>query len=297
MNTVITIKVITDAGTVAGQNAIEKAFGQFERIVKLYSRFDEQSELSKLNRSGGKWFDVSEEFSFLIGYMLSLAKATNGVYDPTIIDILEAYGYSAKKDFDQKLNDPDLTKKIADLVANRPKFSEIELEKQRVKLAPNQRLDLGGIGKGYAIDCAAAELFEFSDFLIDAGGDIRVQGNNLEGKPWQLGLKHKFEDQEGYLGQVELTSGSLCASGSWARRVGNFHHIIDPQSGNPHNESLTAYTYAKTALLADSWCTPLFLFGKVDKLPNDVAGMIIDKDNNATIGKGFPEIKPIANDQ
>jgi FAD:protein FMN transferase len=296
MNTTITIQVIADENdpTVEVQNAIELAFGEFDRIVKTYTRFNETSELAKLNQQGGKWVEVSQEFLHLIKFMLQLARTTNGAFDPTIIDLLEAYGYSAKYDFAEKLADPELAQKIQSLIATRPSWDDIELDEVnlKVKLAPKQRLDLGSVGKGYAIDCAWERLKNHANFLIDAGGDIRVQGSNLEGNPWQLGLKHKQGDQEGYLGKVELASGSLCSSGSWARKIGQFHHIINPTTGKPENNVATTYTYAPTAFAADGWSTPLFLTADLNILPKEVAGVIITSEQKLAKSENFPEVLP-----
>ncbi|MCA9381292.1 FAD:protein FMN transferase, partial [Candidatus Dojkabacteria bacterium] len=87
MNTDIDITVIQDGqSTIEIAEAIESAYGEFERIVKKFTRFNEDSELSNLNRQSGKWVQVSEELVFLVSYMLNMSKKTDGAFDPTIID-------------------------------------------------------------------------------------------------------------------------------------------------------------------------------------------------------------------
>lgn len=273
MNTTITLKVVqTSEPTVTINEAIEEAYGEFDRIVRQYTRFNENSELSNLNRQNGAWVQVTDEFFELITKMLELAKETEGAFDPTIIDFLEIYGYDKNYDF-SKLENPRLDQIVKERVANRPSWREIELrpEAKEVKLAKDQRLDLGGIGKGYAIDCAYNKMYEkheVKNFLIDAGGDIRVSGTNVEDKKWRVGLK-VMKEREGKLepeiaGEVELDSGqALASSGSWARKVKQFHHLINPITGKPHNPNYsTVFVLAPTATEADAWGTALFIGGE-----------------------------------
>lgn len=265
MNTTITISVVQkEQKTVDILNSIEEAFGEFDRIVKLYTRFDEKSELSNLNRQSGKWINVSKEFFYLIEYMLNLASKTNGAFDPTIIDFLEIYGYDKHYDF-SKLENPKLDELVQKRVKERPSFKQIELDKSdlKVKLAKTQRIDLGGVGKGYAIDCAYEKLKRFENFLIDAGGDIRANGKSEKEEYWIADMHH--QDQDGKrisMGKIELKNESLACSGSWGRRFKQFHHLINPTSGIPENSRHTVFIKAPTAIESDSWATAVFVGGK-----------------------------------
>jgi thiamine biosynthesis lipoprotein len=262
MNTLITFKVVqNESSTVEIKNAIEEGFGEFDRIVKKYTRFNENSELSNLNRNSGNWVQVSDEFFMLIEYMLKMAKETDGAFDPTIIDFLEVYGYDKNYDF-SKLDNPKLDSMVEKIANERRSWKEIELNKEslQVKLAETQRIDLGGIGKGYAIDCAYNRLIKVSNgFLIDAGGDIRASGRNENGEYWKVGLKtSEFEDKN-FEFRI-LKNEALACSGSWARRVKQFHHLINPKDGKPVAKKYsTVYVSADTGLEADSWATALFV--------------------------------------
>lgn len=277
MNTTITIKVVQkDEFTVKLKDGINDAFSEFDRIVKKYTRFNEDSELSNLNRNGGNWVQVSEEFFHLIEYMIDLAKITNGAFDPTIIDFLEVYGYDKDYNFN-KLDNPSLDKLVQKIVSNRPHFSEILMDKEnkRVKLIKDQKIDLGGIGKGYAIDCAFEKLHKASEnFLIDAGGDVRVSGVNKVNQPWQISLLHLTSNgTKEEVGIIELLDGeSISCSGSWARKFKQFHHLINPKTGKPQEERRTVYVKAKTAIESDSWATAIFIGGDevVKKAPKDL---------------------------
>lgn len=275
MNTTITIKVVQqNEYTVTLLDGINEAFSEFDRIVKKYTRFNEDSELSNLNRNGGNWVQVSEEFLYLIEYMINLANLTEGAFDPTIIDFLEVYGYDKDYNF-SKLDNPRLDDLVKKIINNRHHFSEIEIDKKnhRVKLMKDQKIDLGGVGKGYAIDCAYKKLAKVTDnFLIDAGGDVRVSGENKLKKKWQISLLHMGDSgSKEDIGVVELSHGeSLSCSGSWARKFKQFHHLINPKTGIPQEERKTVYVKASSGIDSDGWATAIFIGGEkvVKKAPS-----------------------------
>lgn len=265
MKTTITIKVVREQeNTIDILDAIENAFGEFDRIVKTYTRFEETSELSNLNRQQERWITISSEFFYLIEYMITLADKTNGAFDPTVIDFLETYGYDKNYDF-SKSEKPELDNLVRKLVTERPSYKDIELDKKnlKVKLAKNQKIDLGGIGKGYAIDCAFEKLNSLNNFLIDAGGDIRVKGKNDNNELWLIDLLTiNDKSQKEVVGQVRLDNESIAGSGSWARKFKQFHHLINPRTGKPENKFSTVYVQAPTAIESDSWATALFVGGE-----------------------------------
>ncbi len=275
MNTLITFKVVRDnQATVDILDAIENAFGEFDRIVKSYTRFNEDSELSNLNRKSGEWVEVSNEFIHLIAYMLNLSKESNGAFDPTIIDFLDLYGYNKNYDY-SNLDNPELNKLVEELVKNRPSYKDIKIdeENRKVKLVKGQRIDLGAIGKGYAIDCAFTKLKVASNnFLIDAGGDIRSWGRNEKDNLWSVGLKSEdINGKESVFSMIELDNKALASSGSWARKIKQFHHLINPKTGLPENKYKTVYVMANDAITADSWATTIFVGGDKLKLPDDIS--------------------------
>jgi thiamine biosynthesis lipoprotein len=293
MNTIIRIQVISDKGTVFTKNKIRKAFGNFSRVVDRFSRFSDYSELSILNSNSGKFFRVSQELFILITFILDLANISKGAFDPTIIDLLEAYGYDKKQTFD-KLNKPEIYDEIKKMIKDRPSWQEIKLDRKNlsVKLAKGQKLDLGSVGKGYAIDLAYKDLKkEFDHFLINAGGDIRVSGLNDKGLYWKIMLykaplpNHAETGKDANsLGLIEMEPGkSIACSGGWARRVGAFHHLLSPFDGLPINENSQSYVVGPNAMQADAWATLLFVTGK-SALPimrsHELAGLLLDFQGN-----------------
>lgn len=271
MNTIIRITVVSDKGTVFTKERIEDAFSCFDNVIDHFSRFNKNSELSKLNRGELMGKPLSKDLFDLISRSLDASYLTNGIYDPTVIDILEAYGYDSQGSF-KALKDPNIHEEIKELIKNRPSYSEIELDEKnrKVKLQKEQRLDLGSIAKGYAVDLAYDKLAKhgFLGFLINAGGDIRAKGVNPKGLPWSIALfraslpNSEIGHEPESWGNIDLYDNSIAGSGGWARKVGIFHHLIDIGSGMPLNEISQSFVIAPTCSDSDLWATISFLMGK-----------------------------------
>ena len=299
MNTLVSITVISELGTIETHNIIDQAFSKFIEVARKYTRFDQKSELSILNNaSRSAPHHVSTELMHLAKYSLDIAHKSDGLFDPTIIDLLEIYGYGAKQDF-SKLDNPELMQEIQRQIKNRPSFEEIILDETNstIQLAKDQRLDLGSIGKGYAIDLAYDMLAQhFSSFIINAGGDIRAHGKKEVGKPWVVGLEKtslpnqtsKTEDK--YWGMLPLNGKALAASGSSERNVKFFHHLLNPRTGLPVHYTNQTFVVANRAIDADAWATTLFIAGHTlaeTLAPKDIDWLIVDDRGRTHFSRNF----------
>lgn len=274
-------------------SVFQNGFDEFTRVVRKFSRFKKNSELSILNQK--KNLKVSNELLNLVEYSLKLAERTNGAFDPTIIDFLEAYGYDHTRSFSNLSNKKLIKQEVNTLLGNRPSYKDIKIEKKtsKIKLKDKQSLDLGGIDKGYAIDLAFEKLFPLKNFIINAGGDIRAAGGSDNYGFWPVGLKVPEYKQLGY---IELKDQSVCCSGSHARRIMNFHHLIDPAKGEPTDELKTVFVLSKTALKADSLATAVYVLGnKQAKFINENKLSVLSvKPGNDIITYNFPRIRSLS---
>lgn len=270
MTTTVEIKLWSAEGSARVESHLQKAQEEFFRIANTYTRFNPTSQLSQLNKKNGETVKVTDEMFYLVATMLEFARFSDGAYDPTIIDLLELQGY--KSSFNPK-EIVAVQKEVVSLekyLAKRPSWRQLEInpDDKTIKLAPNQRLDLGGIGKGYAIDLAASTLKSVSEnFLISAGGDVYGLGHNLkptdqpqDKQRWSVDLRLP---EEKTLGKVLLdpTGQAVASSGSWARSVGKFHHLLDPKTGAPANTNLQAFVSHANATTADALATIVFVAG------------------------------------
>jgi thiamine biosynthesis lipoprotein len=128
-------------------------------------------------------------------------------------------------------------------------------------------VDLGGIGKGYAVDCAYDLCRELGiqNFLFNFSGNIRASGEPARRKQWQIGVRNPF-DRSAIIGKIALPDGmALATSGSYENFVDiggrRFSHIIDPRTGCPVSGTAGVTTLTSDATTADALSTALFVVG------------------------------------
>lgn len=153
----------------------------------------------------------------------------------------------------------------------------------------NGRLDPSGIVKGWTINNAANLLKKngFSDFYVDAGGDIQVSGKNSHGQNWRVGIRHPQKKNQ-IVKVLSLTNEGVATSGTYER--GN--HIYNPKIQCPLISDVISLTViGPNVYEADRFATAAFAMGKkgigfIEKSPG-LEGYMIDKDGIATITTGF----------
>ena len=237
------IELFVDADDAAG--AVAAAEAEFHRLEALLSRFRADSELSQLNRAGA--LDAGPDLLRVTQLALRARTETGGRFDPTVHDAVVAAGY-----------DRTFESLPPDGPAGAPQAcgGDVRVERRRIELDDGVHLDLGGIGKGYAVDRAAEILATAGPCLVNAGGDIAVRGG-----AWPIAV----ETSEGSL-TLELSSGALATSGRdrrrWRRGGRELHHLIDPGTGAPADGDLVRATVvAPDAVTAEVWAKALFLAG------------------------------------
>ena len=126
---------------------------------------------------------------------------------------------------------------------------------------------------------AARELEPFTDFSIDAGGDLYLGGSNSSGMPWSVGIRHPRIDGQ-LIDTVRVRNQAVCTSGDYERRAdGNGHHLLDPRTGVSPAAVASATVIAPNAMLADALATAAFVLGPADGMHlldrHHVEGLII----------------------
>jgi thiamine biosynthesis lipoprotein len=229
--------------------AFDAGQAEFERLERLLTRFDPASELSALNRAGSH--EAGAELYEVVELALAARAATAGRFDPTVHDALVWAGYD--RSFERVARDGP-----AGEPAGVSCLGGVELDPatRSIALHPGVRLDLGGIGKGYAVDRVATLLARAGPTLVDAGGDLRACGG-----AWPVGV----ETPEGTL-TILLEDGALATSGRdrrrWRRGGQAKHHLIDPRTARPARSELVRVSVAAArAVDAEVAAKALFLAG------------------------------------
>ena len=232
--------------------ALASVEAAFERLEALLSRFRPESELSRLNAEGS--IEPGDDLLSVVRLALAAREYTAGRFDPTLHDALVAAGYD--RSFEALEHSGPVDPPSGPVRGG----GRIWVRGRRLELEPGVRLDLGGIGKGYAVDRAVELLAPLGPALVNAGGDLAVSGIPAGGL-WPVAV----ELPAGSI-TLGLAQGALATSGKDRRRwrVGgeDRHHLIDPRTGRPAESDLLTVTVAgRNAVEAEVWAKALFLAG------------------------------------
>jgi len=254
------------------KEAFAEAEAEAERLEQIMSRFRPGSELSQLNRDGT--IDASPDLAEVVALALDARERTGGRFDPTVHDALVGAGYD--RTFD------DIAESAAPASASAC-GGRVTVTGRRIELEPGFKLDLGGIGKGFAAERIAQLLALTGPSLVSAGGDVAVRGVPTEGT-WAVGV-----DETLTLG---LTHGGLATSGRdrrrWTRAGVEQHHLIDPSTGRPAETDLVRVTAIGTdAVDAEVLAKVLFLGGSDEALARDVPAVLVTDDGRTLTTGGL----------
>jgi thiamine biosynthesis lipoprotein len=215
---------------------------EVESCERALSRFDERSDLSRLNRARGEWVQIDHRLVEALRSALRARDETGGRFDPTILPALAAAGYD--RSFEQLDERPPA--QASGWCAGAA--VEIDAAHGRARLEAGAAVDLGGIGKGFAATRALWAMreawLELPGGLVDLGGDIVVWGATPEGGPWRLAIADP-RSPGAEIGTIAIAEGAVATSGRDKRRFGQhgrLHHLIDPATGAPADAGPLAVT-------------------------------------------------------
>lgn len=257
MDTHVSVAV-QDDGREDWDAAIDRGLAWFRQIEERCSRFDPESEVMRLVARVGTPVEASPLLFEAVRFALDVARASGGAFDPTVGAALERRGFNQNYRTGARV-----ATTIADKGAS---WRDVALDPERrtITLRRALVLDLGAVVKGMAIDLAARELAAASGFAIDAGGDLYVHGQNPQGQPWRIGIRHPREPGQ-LLGVVEVSDLAVCTSGDYERRSASVegHHLLDPRSGHSADAVASVTVIGPTAMAADAIGTVAFVLGPV----------------------------------
>ncbi len=213
------------------------------RGERQFSRFQPESELSRLNLQAGAPVRVSPALFRLTAAALAAARATDGLFDPTVQRALLAAGYTRSFPLlgDQPTDDGDLETQPG-------RYAEVVLDaaERTVTLPPGVGLDLGGIAKGWLADAVARRLRPFGVGAVNLGGDCRLTEPGHGAPPWLIEVADPWTDRR-VLAEIALNHGGGVATSGilrrrWRTSRGWQHHLIDPRHGRPATTDLASVT-------------------------------------------------------
>jgi thiamine biosynthesis lipoprotein len=256
-------------------------FSEIKRIEDLLSKYNPDSEVSRLNKGGE--IKASPETFYVIKKAKEFWQASYGAFDITVGPLVDLWGFTEKEYF--MPTKEEITKVLGSIGSDKIILNDSD---NVVKfMASGMKIDLGAIAKGFAVDCAVKKLKEsgIKSCLINAGGQIYCLGEKFN-RPWQVAVKNPRS--RGFADYLELKDQAVATSGDYEqyfiKNNKRYSHIFNPRTGFPADSGVISVTVIATdGLTADALATAIFVLGKekglalADKFPNVKVEIVEDK--------------------
>ena len=236
---------------------------------RRWTRFDDESEVSRMNQLAGTPVRVSAGTALLVDRARAAHLATGGWFDPLLLRELVAAGYGESFELIGAFGSSRLVVSGAEEASRRPSIvgAEVDHDRHIVTLPDGAAFDPGGIGKGLAADLLADQAVASGArwAIVDLGGDVRVEGENLEFGEFAVEVAHP---DGGLICKVAMVSGAVATSGTgrrcWAGPSGDArHHLIDPHTGmSARSDLLSATVLAAECWWAEAVATAVVVAGR-----------------------------------
>ena len=280
--------------SIAANQSIDSAISEIDRIEKLISSWDENSQTSKINRYAGiQPVKVDPELFNLIERAIKISKLTDGAFDISYASMDKIWK------FDGSMTQMPSEEEISSSVA-KVGYKNILLNHHdgtvflKIK---GMKIGFGAIGKGYAADKAKELLLSkgVSSGIINASGDMSVWGKQPNGSDWKIAITNPL-NQNKVFALLPIKNGAVVTSGNYEKYVTfggiRYSHIIDPRTGYPSQGIISVTVFAPNAELADALATSVFVMGKeagldrINQLPK-IECIIIDEEGNISTSKNI----------
>jgi thiamine biosynthesis lipoprotein len=290
MGTRIYVEIWADDDT-HGEAAIDAVMDEMRHIDDSMSTYKPTSEVSKVNELAAQQaVPISPELFKLLTTALEYSRITEGAFDITYASVGYMYDFRERKrpteeQIKAALPAVNYRHVILDPAAQTVHFSQ-----------PGVRIDLGGIAKGYSVDCGIEILqrLGYTHALVNAGGDSRVIGDRF-GRPWIVGIRHPDHPDE-IITRIPLVDAAFSTSGDYERYFDEngvrYHHIIDPHTGHSASKVRSATVIASTATRTDGLSKTAFVLGAEQALRiynqlDDVDAVLVTPQGKVLYSKGL----------
>ena len=294
MGTLVKITVIARSELIA-QAAATAGFAEIRRLEELLSTWIPTSELSRVNASAGKTpVLVGPETLTIIQRAMQAAEMTGGGFNIAIGPAVDAWRVTEGQRIPTE-SELDALRPLVDLQAVHVNVQErtIFLEKT------GMRIDVGGIGKGYAADQAIDALRRAGAVagVVALSGDIKSFGRLPGGKMFPVGIQHPREDGA-VLAWIDLKDEAISTAGDYERFFEldgvRYHHILDPRTLQPARSCQSVTVIAREGVWADGLDTGIFVMGPergmelVEQL-RDIEVIIVDAEGRLLVSSGLKQ--------
>ena len=285
------------ADRAAAEAAFEEVFREFDRLDAVMSVWREGSEVLQLNAAAGERpVRIGADVRETLAVARQVSDWTDGKFDVTFGALSGLWKF-----------DHDQDDRIPDSAAVRARLPLIDYRRLEVNdeagtaflQTKGMSVHLGGIGKGYAVERGAEILRRrgVRDFLIQSGGDLYASGRRGD-RPWRIGIRDPRGPANLSFAALDATDETVSTSGDYERAFisggRRYHHIIDPDLGEPTRDTRSVTIVARRATLADALSTGVVLLGPsrglalIEQL-QDVEGVIVTARNEVLVSSGLKD--------
>ncbi len=240
--------------------ALRAADKEARRIERKFSRYRSDNVIERINRARGRPIPVDEETASLIDYAVACYEMSAGMLDITSGVLRRVWRFDG--------SDRVPTAAAVREVLQHVGWHRVTWENATLTMPAGMEIDLGGVGKEYAVDRAAALIAaEIGDsFLVNFGGDLYASGWRRGERPWRVGVDDPEQTGEAALYRIDLPRGGLATSGDARRFVRwkgkRLGHILNPKTGWPVEDAPRSVTViASTCVEAGTLSTLASLRG------------------------------------
>lgn len=244
----------------AAGSLVSIAAEEARRIEAKFSRYRDDSVVGTINRAAGRATRVDEETARLLDYAGACWEESGGLFDVTSGALRRAWTFDGSGRVPDARSVQEALRHVG--------WDRVRWDGSRLVMPAGMEIDLGGIGKEYAVDRAAALLMERTGLplLVNFGGDLFASRRRRDGRPWIVGLDDPERTGASALYRIELLGGGLATTGDARRfvlhRGKRLGHILDPRTGWPVADPPASVTVlARTCLEAGTLSTLAYLHG------------------------------------
>lgn len=292
MGTLVQITAVAPSEAQA-QAAATAGFQEIRRLEDLLSTWIAASELSRVNASAGREpVAVSPDTLLILQRSLDMARLTDGGFNIVVGPAIQAWSVT-----EQQRVPTD-----AELEALRPlvDLAHLRLDERTGTVflsRTGMRVDVGGIGKGFAADRAVAAMQRVGATagVVALSGDIKTFGRMPDGHLFAFGIQHPRKEGA-LLARLDLQDEAISTAGDYERffeRAGiRYHHILDPKTLQPARGCQSVTIVATEGTMADGLDTGIFVMGPeagmalIERLPG-VEGVIVDSEGRVLVSSGL----------
>ncbi|WP_070970747.1 FAD:protein FMN transferase [Vibrio sonorensis] len=271
-----------------------------EQVNDDMSTYRKTSELSRFNQyHGSDGFDVSSRTATVVKEAIRLNEVTLGALDVTVGPLVNLWGFGPEAR-------PEVVPTEQELAERRAKVGIQYLSVQNnqlIKTNPDLYVDLSTIAKGWGVDVVADYLTSVGveNYMVEVGGEIRLQGVNREGVGWRIAVEKPTAGERSIQHIIEPGDMAVATSGDYRnyfeKNGVRYSHIINPETGKPITHKVVSVTVLdKSSMTADGLSTGLMVLGEVKGMQvandNNIAALMIVKTDQGFVEMASEAFKP-----